>query len=110
HLTRLYRYAHSHHSDHTSFPTRRSSDLGCDSTHEIFWRFHIVDVDVAIQCHPAYFLKPKHLPSTFCPFAKRQRRERLKTRTPILDRKSTRLNSSHEWISYAVFCLKQKRR
>src|SRR5207247_6144745 len=23
-----------------------------------------------------------------------------------LDRKSTRLNSSHEWISYAVFCLK----
>src|SRR5207247_9445372 len=24
------------------------------------------------------------------------------------DRKSTRLNSSHEWISYAVFCLKQK--
>src|SRR5207247_9606460 len=22
-----------------------------------------------------------------------------------LDRKSTRLNSSHEWISYAVFCL-----
>src|SRR5207247_5524545 len=25
-----------------------------------------------------------------------------------VDRKSTRLNSSHEWISYAVFCLKQK--
>src|SRR5207247_10742574 len=25
-----------------------------------------------------------------------------------LDRKSTRLNSSHEWISYAVFCLKKK--
>src|SRR5207247_11339580 len=24
------------------------------------------------------------------------------------DRKSTRLNSSHEWISYAVFCLKNK--
>src|SRR5207247_9770616 len=23
-------------------------------------------------------------------------------------RKSTRLNSSHEWISYAVFCLKKK--
>src|SRR5207247_5080493 len=22
----------------------------------------------------------------------------------LLDRKSTRLNSSHEWISYAVFC------
>src|SRR5438105_11788142 len=27
-----------------------------------------------------------------------------------LDRKSTRLNSSHEWISYAVFCLKKKKR
>src|SRR5207247_4337983 len=26
----------------------------------------------------------------------------------IVDRKSTRLNSSHEWISYAVFCLKKK--
>src|SRR5438105_4750502 len=23
----------------------------------------------------------------------------------VQDRKSTRLNSSHEWISYAVFCL-----
>src|SRR6266849_9751863 len=28
---------------------------------------------------------------------------------PQLDRKSTRLNSSHEWISYAVFCLKKKK-
>src|SRR5438105_4296904 len=27
----------------------------------------------------------------------------------VSDRKSTRLNSSHEWISYAVFCLKKKR-
>src|SRR5207247_11262278 len=26
-----------------------------------------------------------------------------------LDRKSTRLNSSHEWSSYAVFCLKKKK-
>src|SRR5207247_1854133 len=26
-----------------------------------------------------------------------------------LDRKSTRLNSSHEWNSYAVFCLKKKK-
>src|SRR3712207_9021327 len=28
---------------------------------------------------------------------------------PILDRKSTRLNSSHANISYAVFCLKKKK-
>src|SRR5207253_9507358 len=27
----------------------------------------------------------------------------------LIDRKSTRLNSSHVAISYAVFCLKQKR-
>src|SRR5699024_11306964 len=33
----------------------------------------------------------------FSPFAKR-----------LLDRKSTRLNSSHVSISYAVFCLKKK--
>src|SRR5437660_4613673 len=30
------------------------------------------------------------------------------TQTPIQDRKSTRLNSSHVAISYAVFCLKKK--
>src|SRR2546430_15370937 len=29
--------------------------------------------------------------------------------TPDLDRKSTRLNSSHSQISYAVFCLKKKK-
>src|SRR2546430_3680148 len=31
-----------------------------------------------------------------------------KTPTRVLDRKSTRLNSSHSQISYAVFCLKKK--
>src|SRR5690554_7015095 len=30
--------------------------------------------------------------------------------TPLLDRKSTRLNSSHVRISYAVFCLKKKKK
>src|SRR5258708_31546344 len=29
---------------------------------------------------------------------------------PRADRKSTRLNSSHQIISYAVFCLKKKKR
>src|SRR5207247_9538974 len=28
---------------------------------------------------------------------------------PRQDRKSTRLNSSHEWISYAVFCLEKNK-
>src|SRR5689334_24511321 len=31
-------------------------------------------------------------------------------RLPQLDRKSTRLNSSHSSISYAVFCLKKKKK
>src|SRR2546430_8327094 len=35
---------------------------------------------------------------------------RLYTRQkPLSDRKSTRLNSSHSQISYAVFCLKKKK-
>src|SRR5207248_11267789 len=32
---------------------------------------------------------------------------RLLDHAPALDRKSTRLNSSHRTISYAVFCLKK---
>src|SRR5687768_18308843 len=31
-------------------------------------------------------------------------------KTSFLDRKSTRLNSSHGYISYAVFCLKKKKK
>src|SRR5947209_12700313 len=31
-----------------------------------------------------------------------------KAGVPVIDRKSTRLNSSHANISYAVFCLKKK--
>src|SRR2546422_2080256 len=45
------------------------------------------------------------------------RRRRRRTRTqppgtgsPRIDRKSTRLNSSHGYISYAVFCLKKKKK
>src|SRR5690348_17377684 len=34
---------------------------------------------------------------------------RLWTLGPVIDRKSTRLNSSHPSISYAVFCLKKKK-
>src|SRR6266536_5448635 len=36
------------------------------------------------------------------------RRAHLFTAPIRRDRKSTRLNSSHEWSSYAVFCLKKK--
>src|SRR6266849_984748 len=37
-------------------------------------------------------------------------RARALARTRSRDRKSTRLNSSHEGISYAVFCLKKKKK
>src|SRR6266849_5485343 len=44
--------------------------------------------------------RPRHWPTASpSPCARPARR----------DRKSTRLNSSHEWISYAVFCLKKKK-
>src|SRR2546429_6986943 len=47
--------------------------------------------------------------------AAKRRRVRARPRTALRpsvsgsDRKSTRLNSSHGYISYAVFCLKKKR-
>src|SRR5690606_40991416 len=37
-------------------------------------------------------------------------RRRHRRDAPLVDRKSTRLNSSHVKISYAVFCLKKKNR
>src|SRR2546430_8459334 len=46
-------------------------------------------------------------------FAEDMRKGRIKTPFDIsdvwTDRKSTRLNSSHSQISYAVFCLKKKK-
>src|SRR3989442_10548148 len=40
----------------------------------------------------------------------RLRRQRLGGEDDVGDRKSTRLNSSHVRISYAVFCLKKKKK
>src|SRR2546429_312190 len=37
------------------------------------------------------------------------RHRAIRAPTPFIDRKSTRLNSSHGYISYAVFCLKKKK-
>src|SRR5258708_31964105 len=46
----------------------------------------------------------------FCPFSvhRSQNMNILESRK-LRDRKSTRLNSSHQIISYAVFCLKKKK-
>src|SRR5437899_12585602 len=48
--------------------------------------------------------------STYCtPFPREQNVGTSAARDRSLDRKSTRLNSSHLGISYAVFCLKKKK-
>src|SRR5207248_10625127 len=77
------------HQDLHSFPTRRSSDLG--DPLRIGQR--LVEV-LALEDEVAakHFLRLGEGPVG---------RERL-------DRKSTRLNSSHRTTSYAVFCLKKK--
>src|SRR2546422_8341425 len=70
----------------TLFPTRRSSDLAVDldrRDHGLL-RGHGVRPD-------------RRVPGRVLPGAH-----------PV-DRKSTRLNSSHGYISYAVFCLKKKK-
>src|SRR5205814_5977404 len=48
-----------------------------------------------------------HLSSAYLQFVKRLARRRHHRH--LQDRKSTRLNSSHLGISYAVFCLKKKK-
>src|SRR5206468_10719549 len=46
------------------------------------------------------------------PFSNSARQREPNRRSPesFADRKSTRLNSSHDQISYAVFCLKKKKK
>src|SRR5437867_6775091 len=47
--------------------------------------------------------------NTFPPFPSGRHRSSTVNGTALSDRKSTRLNSSHRTISYAVFCLKKKK-
>src|SRR5690606_41816862 len=80
------------HQDLHSFPTRRSSDL----LGEIVRGVLIAEV-----------------PQTVEPNAGSEAPTQLglgPTVAPRGDRKSTRLNSSHVKISYAVFCLKKKKK
>src|SRR2546430_11526427 len=49
------------------------------------------------------------LPRTPCLSIRHADAERLRQLLWVQDRKSTRLNSSHSQISYAVFCLKKKK-
>src|SRR3989449_4814058 len=52
---------------------------------------------------------PLRLATRFRPLAEARQDER-ETASTCRDRKSTRLNSSHGYISYAVFCLKKKKK
>src|SRR5205807_9407081 len=93
---------HSHRSllDLHSFPTRRSSDLNAIG----YWRQYESDRDMQISAQLAQMRAPPVLASGG------GRRAARPDRGDHLDRKSTRLNSSHLVISYAVFCLKKKKK
>src|SRR5690606_41044801 len=84
------RYAHPR--DLHSFPTRRSSDLRCGA--------EAVDRGAGRADRGGNFLRTSGAPGDLI-----KSEENTKG-----DRKSTRLNSSHVKISYAVFCLKKKTR
>src|SRR5947209_14586433 len=92
----LTRYAN--HRDLHSFPTRRSSDLDADGA-------AVGPLEVGED------LAQGHLALAGGEVAGGERLVELlfgEAEVLDLDRKSTRLNSSHANISYAVFCLKKK--
>src|SRR5206468_12813150 len=95
-----------HHRHLHSFPTRRSSDLVTTGrTHNAsaeMGREKSGKNDVASPAPgDAARISPSLLNSAAIP---------PQAETASRDRKSTRLNSSHDQISYAVFCLKKKKR
>src|SRR5438034_3048224 len=55
-------------------------------------------------------VSPNILPSAVPNPPGRPEADPIKDETDKIDRKSTRLNSSHTVISYAVFCLKKKKK
>src|SRR5688572_31382451 len=62
--------------------------------------------DLLITANPPHFTHP--LPS-LCPSLPPVYSSQIRPEQASADRKSTRLNSSHSQISYAVFCLKKKK-
>src|SRR5207249_10003416 len=103
-------HCHLHHRDLHSFPTRRSSDLPAISQRRNHSRgsyFRRTTGDVSV---PQNRSLPGDLYESYPLLERldvwvRQRRWRLREVGRSRDRKSTRLNSSHVSISYAVFCL-----
>src|SRR5438105_8391775 len=72
------------------------------------------ELEAAIKPTGFYRAKARHIQAACRMIAERHNGEvprQMEQLTAIMrDRKSTRLNSSHEWISYAVFCLKKKKK
>src|SRR5438552_8022086 len=55
--------------------------------------------------------QPLHMTAVLIPiFLDKVVAEKFELWCNMIDRKSTRLNSSHQIISYAVFCLKKKKK
>src|SRR5205807_8814843 len=100
----------AYHLNLNSFPTRRSSDLISEGTPAIpsgtirssqFGRLFLHNPLLARMNHLIFLLLMlQFLNSASFPFF-------ADIQKPEQDRKSTRLNSSHLVISYAVFCLKK---
>src|SRR5690606_40320433 len=93
-----------------SFPTRRSSDLGHERVvnrhaHALFGGL-VVQEPLAARI--AVLAEHQRLDANLHTIGRPRLRPVLAIPRPALDRKSTRLNSSHVKISYAVFCLKKK--
>src|SRR5207302_5223301 len=83
-------------------PTRRSSDLAMST------RATATATCSSAEEHHSRSPIPTLSGST-CPSSALSRVRKLPSRRLPKDRKSTRLNSSHVKISYAVFCLKEKK-
>src|SRR5690606_41144607 len=90
-----------------SFPTRRSSDLGRSSIRPIkdFVGFISLVTRLSIYFNPLKVFTPLALFLLALSFVILSLGYFYTGQ--VLDRKSTRLNSSHVKISYAVFCLKK---
>src|SRR5205807_3451762 len=103
----LFFYFYVDHLDLHSFPTRRSSDLADTGLRQRTWMgaVHVVPADVQAT-FPGHDAAAGDLRrGRLARAVGAKQREDLSLR----DRKSTRLNSSHLVISYAVFCLKKKK-
>src|SRR5207245_11723576 len=101
---------HSRHSVRRSFPTRRSSDLYAVAVYYLVATAE-ASSNLARYDGVRYGLRaagdgPQK--SALIDMYERTRAEGFgpEVKRRIIDRKSTRLNSSHGSISYAVFCLK----